>query len=185
MINPYQPPESETRIVEKSDAPIVTIANNSRLRRLSTNQYLLRCHPRRLFFSSLLMIAVSTVCIHFSVQAGFVPFAITLLVVMSLTTSVYLALVKNTKQKIEFKRDAFGLLTNEPYSLKANAEAFQLETARGQAFNWNYSDVRLYRTSRGTLVSPETHVFFLIPRLRDANLAETKRFVDVVKARLD
>ena len=184
MINPYQPPESESA-VDNDDGAVVTLVNNARSRRLATNQYLLRCHPRRLFFGSLLMIGVSTVCIHFSVQAGFIPFGATLLIVMTLTTISYLALVRTTKKQIDDKRNEFGLSTDEPYTLRADSEAFQLETARGEKYHWTYQGVRLHRTSRGMLVSPEPHLFFLVPRVRDANLGETKRFVDVLRTRLD
>ena len=183
-INPYQPPGTD-EVAHESDTSVpVVLANSPRTRRMATNQYLLRWHPRRLFFGSLLMIAISTVCIHYSVRLGILPFLATAAGVMTVTSMAYMALVRTTKKRIAAKREAYGLTADQPISLRAEPDSLELEMANGKIHRWGYGDVTLYRTSLGILISPEPLLFFLVPRTQDAQMNDTSRFIRAIHAHL-
>ena len=183
--NPYRPPDTGDLPVDASAAVSVTLANDARTRRLATNQYLLRWHPKRLFLGSVLIIGVSTLCIHFSIQIGFGLFMFTMIAVMALSSLAYAALVWRAKTQIAATFIRYGLSPDEPYTLRADPDEFQFVTARGVLRRWPYGELRLHRTSRGVLISPEPMLFFLVPKRRDAHQEETRRFVQVVRSQIE
>jgi hypothetical protein len=183
--NPYRPPETGDSSQDESAAVAVTLANDARTRRIATNQYLLRWHPKRLFFGSVLIIGVSTLCIHYSIRVGFELFAFTMIAVMVLSSLAYAALVYRAKSQIAEMFRRSGLSRDEPYTLRADAVEFQLIPARGVLCSWPYDQIRLHRTSRGMLISPEPLLFFLVPKRHDAHLEETKRFVRIVRSHVE
>ncbi|MDG2223021.1 MAG: hypothetical protein P8L85_16695 [Rubripirellula sp.] len=184
-VNPYRPPETGDLSLDESASVSVTLANDARSRRIATNQYLLRWHPKRLFFGSVLIIGVSTLCIHYSIRVGFPLFALTMIAVMALSSLAYAALVWRAKSQIAEAFNRSGLSLDEPYTLRADAEEFQFVTAHGVLCRWPYGQIQVHRTSRGVLISPEPLLFFLIPKHHDAHLEETGRFVQAVQLHVE
>lgn len=180
-INPYQPVVlTESSAVDPDSRIEVSLPVGARMRRLATNQYLLRWHPKRLFFGSLVIIGISTLAIHFSVLAGRLAFGITLPTVMILTALLYEALVRRTRNQIAAKMDSLGLTDDQYLTLCCEPDWLVLATDRGTAYQWSYDSTQFYRTSKGVLVCPEPLLFFLLPRKMD----NTRPFLELLRARV-
>lgn len=179
-INPYQPPEVIDRAVDPTASIEVSLPVNARLRRLATDQYLLRWHPKLLFFSSLLIIAVSTLGIHYSLRVGYGAFALTMIGMMLVSGVIYESLVWRTRKQIAAKTESLGLSQDQHITLSSEPTRLVLLSDQGSVHQWPYDHLRFYWTSKGVLVCPEPLMFFLLPK----KLENTRAFTEVLKTRL-
>jgi len=179
-INPYQPPEVVDRAVDPDVSIEVSLPLNARLRRLGTDQYLLRWHPKLLFFSSLLIIGISTLGIHYSLRVGYGAFALTMIAVMTISGVIYEALVWRTRKAIAAKIESLGLSEDQHITLTSKPDQLALMSDQGRVHQWPYDAVQYYWTSKGVLVCPEPLLFFLLPKKLD----NTRAFTEVLKTRL-
>ena len=166
--NPYQPVAVEPAgaAVDPGELSFrVTLALNAH----AESQYLLRWHSRRLLVGSLLMIALSFGLIAYSaIYLGGIIFLVTVIGVMSISATIYLALVHRAKANLRERQRIHGLNNGAVYTVELDEDQLQLTSPMG-VFRWPVGNVRVYRTTKGRLLCPEPLAYIFVPNTSESS----------------
>ncbi len=172
QVNPYRPVEIASEPLDDSATEVNFRLSRSLLRH-GEDHFLLHWHPMRLLFCSLAMIFASGAAFVWSSRAGFVAFHVTLILALSISTVIYLALVHRTKMKIRGRLREHGLIRDTACSVAAKEGHLVLTSSAG-VHRWPKDGLQIYRTPRGILICPEPLMFVYVPRRNNSPKAAYK-----------
>lgn len=161
-LNPYAPVEVVNGPLD-DEATEITFRLTKSAMRHGVDHYLLHWHPLRLLLSSLAMIFASAAAFVWSMTRGMITFQATLVITLSVSTVIYLALVHRSKMKIRAKLREHGLITNTSCTVAAEDDEMVLKSSNGE-HRWPKKEVQVYRTPRGMILCPDVFLFVYVPR---------------------
>lgn len=175
IVNPYgvQSPSTDEDLNSGSlddAAGEVTFRWTKSVSRHAVDHLLLHRHPIRLSVGSLLMILASGVAIFWSANQSVAIFLPTVVTAMSLTTGIYLLLVRRSKSIMRRRIADLGLVENSVCVVGIQQDQFVLISSTGR-HHWKRSEVVHYRTPFGVVFCPESMTAIYVPRKNNSPTA--------------
>ena len=133
-------------------------------------------------FSSMLIIAISTVIFIFAMLSGAFSFITALIGTMVAASTTYLALVHRAKLEIRQNLKRHGMEDGAVCSATMSIDSVIINTPTG-TYHWPTSKLRSYKTQKGQLLIPREPIFLIIPKVNESTRAEYKKLVKVIKSR--
>ncbi len=187
-INPYAPSEIP-RDPFDFDSPVdVQFVVDLAEVRYAESQYLIHYHPYRLFFGSLGLIILS---VSFSIfvtvkLGGFtpLPFFISMMISMIVSSVAYLAMVSRTKTGVRQRLVEHGVVAGVECGVLCSETELILHSPQGE-FRWPLSNLNDFRQSRGLILCPEPLFFVFVPKESHFSREDHHSFCKRVRQQID
>ncbi|NND96764.1 MAG: hypothetical protein HKN47_05475 [Pirellulaceae bacterium] len=178
-INPYQPPDTLSELVDVPPVESIVFQLTERNLNHGQSHHLIRCRPYPVVVVSLVMIAVSLVVFSYAVMFFGPVWALLIMpVLLAISALSYGAVIREPKRKTQQRMRECSLVAGAVVTIQVEPDEW-IVRADDVTLRWQREQIKHYQTPRGLMIVPEKYVFLFLPRRGQFDRATYRSIVNL------